>query len=153
MFKKIFIILILLCLCIGVVSANPNEVNDLGLKLPQGFSKTDDAGWVVNNEGFSLCVRSYSKPDESEFTSSDDGAYSVTDFGNNTFASKNSDITSCEAFELVRINDKIYFVLVIEARSASDSYMEEAYRILMEFNELNNLEPIPVSEGNLKFST
>ena len=140
--KKIFLILIIILLATSAAYAT--KVNDL--KVPSDFSgQRDDGNYFI--------PKAYDNPRFiiAEFNESDNPFKNSSLYESwptnetNIFYSFNHQASDLGAVELIEIDGKKYTVSVLYATTLKDEdYMQDAVNYLLEFNKLNNINPISV---------
>ena len=133
MYKKIGLILLLIALvmmpCFAV------DINDY--KIPNGF-KVEDETWVSNGE-YGIGIYKYEDSDfEKFFTNTTNTTVFTADNITNFTCDKG---IGCD--EIVLIDDE-KFLIESYHNTTDSSKLQDCYDNLLEFNELNNLEPIEV---------
>lgn len=131
MIKKILILTIFLFLSIGVVCAV--DLDDF--KLTDGFDK--ESTNLATDDDFNLAVASYDKDLDYDMLFKDDGDYRVTVGEISKYVDKT--VNQAGVLEIVKVNDED---VLIEIYSEDVSKLDDCYDKLVEFNELNDLEPI-----------
>lgn len=131
MIKKIAILAIFLLLSVGFVSAV--DLDDF--ELTDGFSK--DSTNFATDDDFSLSVANYDEDLDYDLLFKDDGDYTVTVGEISKYVDKT--VKQVGVLEIVEIDGE---KVLIELYSGNMSDLDECYDKLIEFNELNNLEPI-----------
>ena len=135
---KFLMVLILFSLFVGAVSGA--SIIDDDFKIHDGFTMEDVGDWYKNNDNIELGIIKYHSVKFNNTLNSHD-SYQVTDLGNNTYTSTSDDMAY--AFELIEVNNNKYQVT---AQSKDKTKINDCYDVLMEFNKLNNLEPITPPE-------
>ena len=133
MLKKIILSLILATILIGAVSAV--SINDF--KLPDGF--TVESEYWASNDNFGLSITEYNDDDyDYYFTNTSD--YLVVTAGNITnYTDHTSSQVGCD--EVIILDGE---KLLIECYHENPNRLDDCYSYLLEFNKLNNVEPISV---------
>lgn len=141
--KKIIIIGLLLVLTIGVVTAADID----HMKMPDDFESTGGGQYrqvnTYNNggTGFNVIIVECTDTNFHDWTTNDtDLDYGVIKTGNLYWYTY---MDTKGVFEIVNIDDEKYIV-DFSATSLAEGGVDQAYDYMMEFNDLNNLEPIAV---------
>ena len=125
--------LTILLLLIGIVSAV--DLNDF--KLIDGF--TSESEYWASNEDFGLSVNDYNNDTDYDLLFTNDTDYIVVTDGNiSNYTDTISDQVGCE--EVVTVNNEQVLVEVYD----NNGDIDKCYEYLMEFNKINNLEPVSV---------
>ena len=145
---KILIGLMLMFLIIGTATA----VDTGNLKMPDGWEAIDDSTYHEigdspgSGSGRNIIIEKWHDSLKDEYYSnvSDEGYY-VYSNGDNTFNYSDSLNEDYGCFEVVELDGEKYFVIFWNVMDADfDSVDVSTYDLLMDFNKLNNLEPVEV---------
>lgn len=134
--KKIYLIgLTAIMLLVGASTVSAIDLDDF--KLSDGFDK--ESSNLAINDDFSLSVAKYDKDLDYDLLFKDDGDYTVTVGEISKYVDK--EVKHVGVLEVVEIDDE---QVLIEIYSEDMSKLDECYDKLVEFNELNNLNPVEV---------
>ena len=132
--KKIILFLTIF-LIIGAVSAA--DINDY--KLPDNLN-VESEFWA-SNEDYGIGIYEYEDSDyETFFTNTTESTVYIADNITN-YTDTESSTVGCD--EIVDINGEKYLIECY-FEGTDDSKIKDCYDFLLEFNKLNNLEPIAV---------
>lgn len=132
--KKIILFLTIF-LIIGAVSAA--DINDY--KLPDNFN-VESEFWASNGD-YGIGIYEYEDSDyETFFTNTTESTVYIADNITN-YTDTESSTVGCD--EIVDINGEKYLIECY-FEGTDDSKIKDCYDFLLEFNKLNNLEPIAV---------
>ena len=141
--KKLIIIGVLLLLTIGVATAADIDK----MKMPEDFESTGGGQyrqvnrWDNGGTGFNVVIVECTDSNLQEWTTNNsDFEYSVTKTMDIYWY---TDMDIQGVFEIVEIDGEKYIV-DFSASSKADGGVDQAYKYMMEFNDLNNLKPISV---------
>ena len=141
--KKLIIIGVLLLLTIGVATAADIDK----MKMPEDFESTGGGlyrqvnHWDNGGTGFNVVIVECTDSNLQEWTTNNsDFEYSVTKTMDIYWY---TDMDIQGVFEIVEIDGEKYIV-DFSASSKADGGVDQAYKYMMEFNDLNNLKPISV---------
>lgn len=144
---KIIIGILILFLTIGIVCAT--DINNLkcpdGWKAIGGGSYHEEGDSPGQGSGRNMMIQKYDDSFKEEFfnnVSSD--RYYVFSNGDNTFNFTDGSNQDSGCFEVVEIDNTKYFLIVSIVDSADIKDGLTSYDFLLNFNKLNNLEPIAV---------
>ena len=137
-FYKVIIGFIILMLFMGVVSA----VDADDFKYPDSFKKSEGTDGYINTQGQGMIIFDYEKSKEMFLTEHSNYAFDY--YKNDVYVF--SDATSGLAgfFEVVEFNGEKVIVISSILSENVDKHGVAAYDNLMEFNRLNDVEPISV---------
>lgn len=137
-YYKIAIGFILLVLLVGVVSA----VNADDFKYPDSFKKSTGTDGYINDQGQGMIVFNYEDSKAMFLTEHDKYAFNY--YGNNTYVFADATSGLAGFFEVVEFNGEKVIVISSILSENVDKHGVAAYDNLMEFNRLNDVEPISV---------
>ena len=133
--SKILIGLILIFLVIGTVNAA--DINDY--KLPDNF-KVESEFWASNGD-YGIGIYEYQDSDyETFFTNTSESTVYIADNITN-YTDSDTNTVGCD--ELVEIDGE-KFLIESYFEGTDDSKIKDCYDFLLDFNELNNFEPLEV---------
>lgn len=144
---KILIGLSILFLLIGMVSAT--DINNL--KVPDGWKAI--GGGSYHEEGDSpgqgsgqnmMIEKWYDGLKDEYYQNNTDEQYTVIEDGNHTFMYIDDLNQMAGCFEVVEIDNEKYFVNFWTVDYRNSEEIADASYFMVQFNELNNLEPVEV---------
>ena len=144
---KILTIITITFLLIGIVSATDID----NLKVPDGWksigggSYHEEGDSAGQGSGQNMMIEKWSDSFKDEFYQNNtDEQYTVIEDGNHTFMYIDDLNQMAGCFEVVEIDNEKYFVnfWTVEYRN-SEEIADTSY-FMVQFNELNNLEPVEI---------
>lgn len=143
--KKIIIGVLTLFLLIGIVCAA--DINNL--KMPNDWEPISNGTYhqkdpfTNGGNGHNMMIQKWTDSLKEEYCSNHtDENYLVKDYGNNTMVYVFDEDTGC--FEVVEIDGEKYFVNFWYTKGSNIDEAAKTYDFMMEFNKLNNVQPIKV---------
>lgn len=133
MLKKILIIVVMLVLAAGIVSAIDIEE----FEVPDGFEKA--VGDYFENGKYEICIAPYSDSDR-DMLFDDDEDYKVSEYTDHIYKYTDKFVKHVGAIEIVEIDGKKYAVECFKEDTVKDD--GSTYDYLSEFNSLNDLSPV-----------
>ena len=143
---KIIIGIALLFLVIGMVSAT--DINNL--KCPDGWETIGGGSYHEigdspgSGNGHNMMIMEYTDANCDEFFENNTSEnYYVFKNADNTYNYTDWTVNNDEGcFEVVKIDDKEYFLIF--SSNIDKDYDKNIYESMLDFNKLNNLEPVEV---------
>ena len=143
---KILTAITLLFLILGIVAATDID----NLKVPEDWESVGggtyhqtDIGGGGNGQNM-LIQKWYDGLKDEYYQNISDEEYFVIDKENNTFMYTDGYNEDSGSFEVVQIDGEKYFVNFWTVDDLDAGEVAKTYQFMMEFNKLNNLEPIAV---------
>ena len=134
-------------LLIGIVSATDID----NLKVPDGWkslgggSYHEEGDSAGQGSGQNMMIEKWSDSFKDEFYQNNtDEQYTVIEDGNHTFMYIDDLNQMAGCFEVVEIDNEKYFVNFWTVEYRNSEEIADASYFMVQFNELNNLEPVEV---------
>ena len=144
---KIIAVISLLFLIIGIVSAT--DINNL--QVPDGWESIGGGSYHEigdspgQGSGQNMMIQKWSDSFKDEFYQNNtDEQYTVIEDGNHTFMYIDDLNQMAGGFEVVEIDNEKYFVDFWTVDYRNSEEIADASYFMVQFNELNNLEPVEV---------
>ena len=144
---KILTIITITFLLIGIVSATDID----NLKVPDGWkslgggSYHEEGDSAGQGSGQNMMIEKWSDSFKDEFYQNNtDEKYTVFEDGNHTFMYIDDLNQMAGCFEVVEIDNEKYFVNFWTVEYRNSEEIADASYFMVQFNELNNLEPVEV---------
>lgn len=144
---KILTIITITFLLIGIVSATDID----NLKVPDGWkslgggSYHEEGDSAGQGSGQNMMIEKWSDSFKDEFYQNNtDEQYTVIEDGNHTFMYIDDLNQMAGCFEVVEIDNEKYFVNFWTVDYRNSEEIADASYFMVQFNELNNLEPVEV---------
>lgn len=145
-FNKIsIIILLILILAIGAVSAvNPDE-----FKLPSGFELMEFDFDHQNSEGFmnslgeGIIIYDYTD-DDKDLLFEESDTYALDLYENNIYTYADAETETCGYIECIEHNGNKYAIQTTCSIDEVDEHGTNLRDNILEFNKINNFNPIPI---------
>lgn len=144
---KILTIITITFLLIGIVHATDID----NLKVPDGWkslgggSYHEEGDSAGQGSGQNMMIEKWSDSFKDEFYQNNtDEQYTVIEDGNHTFMYIDDLNQMAGCFEVVEIDNEKYFVNFWTVEYMNSEEIADASYFMVEFNELNNLEPVEV---------
>ena len=146
MYKKIIIFSILTILLMGFVSAQ--GVSDF--KFSGDFKDVGDGVYIKydskGNVEQTLAIISYSNHSGKDYFKNDTGyGYSANESKNSTFTFVDTVLKEQGSCEIINVSGNAFIVESWEPMDSKNAF-SETFNNLMEFNKLNNVTPVNVTE-------
>ena len=141
---KIITAITLLFLILGIVAAT--DINNL--KVPEDWEAVGGGTYhqtspLGGGNGQNMIIEKWSDSLKDEYYQNiSDEEYFVIDKENNTFMYTDGYNKNSGSFEVVNIDGENYFVNFWTVDDLDAAEVAKTYQFMMEFNKLNNLEPI-----------
>lgn len=145
MFKKIFIILFIFLISIGVVAA----VETSNFEVPASFQGLGGGVYVSqsfgNSDQFLTIVPfdDYYKADYLINDSSD--GYFIYPYKNNTFNYVEGSVDEQGSFEIIDVDGEKFIIDFNDEGIKNEKDFSDTYKLLLEFNKLNNVTAVNVT--------
>ena len=144
---KILILLVVMFLAIGFVAAT--DINNL--KVPDGWKALGGGNYheegdsVGQGSGQNMMIEKWSDSLKDEYyQNNSDEQYVVSNAGNNTYMYIDDLNQNAGSFEVVEIDGEKYFVNFWTVDNMDTEKIADTSYFMLEFNKLNNLEPVEV---------
>ena len=143
MFKKVFIILFISLMAIGVVAADSTN-----FEAPQGFGDLGKGVYVLQtfgntNQFLTIVPFDYYKADYLINDSSD--GYFIFPYENGTFNYVEESVNEQGSFEIVEFEGNKYIIDFSDETINDKNDFSGTYKWFAEFNKLNNVTPLNVT--------
>ena len=138
--RKIIFALAVLILAVGMAAA----VNMNDFQFPSGFHQMDGVpNSYMNDNSQAFVIFEYNSSSQRELLTNSSG-YGIQPFKDNIniFADVNNHLSG--VIEVVNFKGNKYIVMSTIPDSLIDSHSTDAYNSLLEFNRLNNVNPVAV---------
>lgn len=143
--NKIIILLILLFLTIGIVSAvNPDD-----FKLPNGFELVefdfnhDHSEGFMNSQGEGIIIYDYTD-DDKDILFEESDTYVLDSYENNIYTFADAETELCGYIECIEHNGNKYAIQTTCSIENMEDHGTNIRDNILEFNKINNFKPIPI---------